>query len=137
MAVAIEDAGFDIRDQIMWLYGSGFPKSLNIGKAIDKLAGKQRTILGKHCGSGMTKSNVTQGAQKRNTYEWNKYSDIPVTKEAEHWDGWGTALKPAHEPVVLARKPLAENTVAENVLKHGTGGINTVSYTHLTLPTKA
>ena len=85
LAVAIEDAGFQIRDQIMWVYGSGFPKSLNIGKAIDKQAG--------------------------------------ATPEAKQWDGWGTALKPAHEPIVLARKPL-DGTVANNVLVHGTGGIN-------------
>ena len=82
MGVAIEDAGFEIRDQIMWVYGSGFPKSHNIGKAIDKM-------------------------------------------EIEHdYDGFGTALKPAHEPIVMARKPLSEKSIAENVLKHGTGGIN-------------
>jgi site-specific DNA-methyltransferase (adenine-specific) len=79
MGVAIEDAGFEIRDQIMWVYGSGFPKSHNIGKAI---------------------------------------------KEENDWTGWGTALKPAHEPIVMARKPLTEKSIAENVLKHGTGGIN-------------
>jgi len=82
MAVAIEDAGFDIRDQIMWVYGSGFPKSHNIGKAIDKMQG-----------------------------------------DAKEWNGWGTALKPAHEPICVARKPLI-GTVAENVLQYGTGGIN-------------
>ena len=84
MAVAIEDAGFEIRDQVMWLYGSGFPKSMNIGKVIDK---KNREIM-------------------------NEYK------------GWGTALKPAHEPLVLARKPLSEKSVVDNVLKHRTGGIN-------------
>jgi site-specific DNA-methyltransferase (adenine-specific) len=82
MATAFEDAGFQIRDQLMWVFGSGFPKSHNIGKAIDKM-------------------------------------------EIEHdYEGWGTALKPAHEPIVMARKPLSEKSIAENVLKHGTGGIN-------------
>ena len=85
MACAIEDAGFEIRDQIMWIYGTGFPKSLNISKALDK---------------------------------------IGAVEKAKEMDGWGTALKPAHEPIVVARKPLSEKTVAENVLKHGTGGIN-------------
>jgi DNA modification methylase len=85
MACAIEDAGFEIRDQIQWIYGSGFPKSFNIGKAVDKLQGNE----------GKTE-----------------------------WEGWGTALKPANEPIVLARKPLSEKTVAENCLKWGVGGIN-------------
>jgi site-specific DNA-methyltransferase (adenine-specific) len=82
MVVNIEDAGFEIRNQIMWLYGSGFPKSNNIGKAVDKLQGNSE------------------------------------------WEGWGTALKPAVEPICVARKPLSEKSVAENVLKWGTGGIN-------------
>jgi len=97
MAVAIEDAGFEIRDQIMWIYGSGFPKSLNLGKAIDKKQGNDREVVG------------TTNQQ-----------DIGTSK----WEGWGTALKPAHEPIVLARKPLSEKSIVENVLKHGTGGIN-------------
>jgi len=123
MAVAIEDAGFEIRDQIMWVYGSGFPKSHNISKGIDKAAGAEREVIGTHSGSGMTKSNVEQGAQNRFTTEWNRYSDNSVTPAAQQWDGWGTALKPAHEPMVLARKPLI-GTVANNVLIHGTGGLN-------------
>lgn len=89
LACAIEDAGFEIRDQIQWLYGSGFPKSMNVGKAIDKAAGKT----------------------------------APATPEAAQWEGWGTALKPAHEPIVLARKPF-KGTVAANVLEHGTGALN-------------
>lgn len=88
MACNIEDAGFEIRDQVQWIYGSGFPKSLNISKAIDKAAGAEKTY------------------------------------QAMEWDGWGTALKPAHEPIVMARKPLSEKTVVKNVLKWGTGGIN-------------
>ena len=112
MAVAIEDAGFEIRDQIMWLYGSGFPKSLNIGKAVDKLQGNKNpstykpndknAVYGKNYGGGVT-------------------DRTPADNE---WDGWGTALKPAHEPIVLARKPLSEKSIVDNVLKYGTGGIN-------------
>ena len=127
MAVAIEDAGFQIRDQIMWLYGSGFPKSLNVSKAIDKSAGATPTIVKE----GDTVRRIRPGADQNKDGTWEKLKDRTythtitkgTTPEAKKWDGWGTALKPAHEPVVLARKPL-EVTVAENVLKHGTGGIN-------------
>tara|TARA_R110001599_G_scaffold12013_3_gene56399 strand:+ start:5117 stop:6193 length:1077 start_codon:yes stop_codon:yes gene_type:complete len=87
LVVQIEDAGFEIRDQIQWLYGTGFPKSLNISKAIDKAAGAKR-------------------------------------EEAEQWDGWGTALKPANEPICLVRKPIKEKTVAANAIEHGTGALN-------------
>ena len=124
MAVAIEDAGFQIRDQIMWVYGSGFPKSLNISKAIDKAAGAERKVIG-------TRRGVVKGTGGR--YNWHTDSEdtgqtivndtIPTTDEAKEWDGWGTALKPAHEPIVLARKPL-DGTVANNVLTYGVGGIN-------------
>jgi site-specific DNA-methyltransferase (adenine-specific) len=123
MACAIEDAGFEIRDQIMWVYGSGFPKSLDVSKALDKQAGVVREVVGTHSGSGMTKANVEQGAQNRFTNEWNKYSNSPITEKAKEWQGWGTALKPAHEPIVLARKPLI-GTVATNVIIHGTGALN-------------
>ena len=126
MAVAIEDAGFQIRDQIMWVYGSGFPKSLNISKAIDKAAGAEREVIGKklHARKGVAsaeeRSVVGAGA-----FGEARMGDItaPATAEAEEWDGWGTALKPAHEPIVLARKPLV-GTVANNVLTYGVGGIN-------------
>jgi len=123
MACAIEDAGFQIRDQIMWVYGSGFPKSLNISKAIDKAAGAEREIVG-------VAKGARNGNGKNNDYgdygssESGEYSvTTSATAEAKEWDGWGTALKPAHEPIVLARKPLV-GTVANNVLKHGVGGIN-------------
>jgi DNA modification methylase len=123
MACAIEDAGFQIRDQIMWVYGSGFPKSLNISKAIDKAAGAEREVIGVRTdGMSATAMKPDKG--------WNANSmgsvlDVtaPATAEAKEWDGWGTALKPAHEPIVLARKPL-DGTVANNVLTHGVGGIN-------------
>lgn len=91
LACAVEDAGFEIRDNIAWLYGSGFPKSLNVSKAIDKAAGVER--------------------------------EVPTTDDAKRWEGWGTALKPAWEPIVVARKPLS-GTVAWNVLAHGVGALN-------------
>jgi DNA modification methylase len=119
LACAIEDAGFQIRDQIMWVYGSGFPKSLNIGKAIDKAAGAEREN-GKLKWKGGTQLGVI------NDDSWKPkdvYESQPSTDEAKEWDGWGTALKPAHEPIVMARKPL-DGTVAQTVLTHGTGGIN-------------
>jgi DNA modification methylase len=118
LACAIEDAGFQIRDQIMWVYGSGFPKSLNIGKAIDKDAGAEREVVGKDkagTGLGLMDKSSTIGGEFDIT--------APATAEAKQWEGWGTALKPAHEPIVMARKPL-DGTVAQTVLTHGTGGIN-------------
>lgn len=126
-AVAVEDAGFEIRDQIMWVYGSGFPKSHNIGKAVDKLQGNEREVVGKYQhpdGSGERKSKaaVRSGATDFGTKEgidWNK----PITKGNSPYEGWGTALKPAHEPIVMARKPF-KGSVAQNVLEWGTGGIN-------------
>lgn len=116
MAVAIEDAGFEVRDMIEWVYGSGFPKSLNIGKAVDKLQGNEREEFINKNGSA-TGSIVTTGTGSLK----REFVDSKGTSE---WEGWGTALKPAHEPICMARKPLAEKTVAENVLKYGTGGIN-------------
>jgi site-specific DNA-methyltransferase (adenine-specific) len=118
MAVAIEDAGFEIRDQIMWLYGSGFPKSLNIGKAIDKRLGNERKVVGK------VKAGKNALGQDSGWNKHNNRTEIEVTKGNTEYEGWGTALKPAHEPIVLARKPLSEKSVADNVLKHETGGIN-------------
>ena len=130
MAVNIEDAGFEIRDQIQWLYGSGFPKSFGVGKAIDKAAGVEREVIGRVENTGVGSiavENVKQGAQQRTKESLDDYTgwDItkPATSEAAEWEGWGTALKPAHEPIVMARKPLI-GTVAENVLEHGTGAIN-------------
>jgi site-specific DNA-methyltransferase (adenine-specific) len=118
MACAIEDAGFEIRDCIQWLYGSGFPKSHDVSKDIDRAAGIKRGTeyrpnkLNEVYGNGMG-----GGA-------WNAPNDPPATDAARQWDGWGTALKPACEPIVLARKPLSESTVAANVLKWGTGALN-------------
>ena len=119
MAVAIEDAGFEIRDQVMWLYGSGFPKSMNIGKTLDKKLGNERESLG-------TKIKKAGDMRSGNYDKGGDYDDIEleITKGNSEWEGWGTALKPAHEPLVLARKPLSEKSVVDNVLKHRTGGIN-------------
>jgi site-specific DNA-methyltransferase (adenine-specific) len=114
MAVRIEDAGFEIRDQIMWVYGSGFPKSHNIGKAVDKLLGNEREVVG--VDSSGSKRNCMVGDFVGGEYD--------VTKGTSEWEGLGTALKPSHEPIVMARKPLSEKTVALNVLRWGTGGIN-------------
>ena len=120
MAVRIEDAGFEIRDQIMWVYGSGFPKSHNIGKAIDKIEGNEREVIGEQTSTDIRGGNLLNSISDKGegTYK------IPITKGNSKWEGWGTALKPAHEPMVLARKPLSEKSIAENVLKHGTGGLN-------------
>jgi len=117
MAVNIEDAGFEIRDQIMWVYGSGFPKSHNIGKAVDKLQGNEREKVGERKQRANSEnSNIKMNASS---------SDVEVvTKGNSPYEGWGTALKPAHEPIVVARKPLSESTIAKNVLEWGTGGIN-------------
>ena len=121
MAVNIEDAGFEIRDLVAWVYGSGFPKSLDISKAIDKAAGAKREITGTAENFG-----VSTKAEGKNSYgdylgQWN--ITAPATDAAKEWQGWGTALKPALEPITVARKPI-EQTVAANVLKYGTGGLN-------------
>ena len=170
MACAIEDAGFEIRDQIMWIYGSGFPKSLDVSKAIDKAArgvpqggadptspnhGKfkggcsEENPSGRGFGAGPGQfmkdgrkiigvSNRGSGAspQKLDNHEKGDtgigildgsgktfYITEPATEAAKQWNGWGTALKPAHEPICAARKPLI-GTVAANVLQHGTGALN-------------
>jgi len=124
MAVAIEDAGFDIRDQIMWLYGSGFPKSLNLGKSVDKKLGNKRIK------TGQTKTHSNKGmpqAEERTPIRAGAFGQVveeEMTVGTSEWEGWGTALKPAHEPIVLARKSLSENSIVANVLKHRTGGLH-------------
>lgn len=120
MTVNIEDAGFQIRDMIAWLYGSGFPKSLNVGKAIDKAAGVEREVIGPN------KFAHLNGKENKTCYgkAGRPEQTASVTQDAKKWDGWGTALKPAIEPITLARKPLSEKTVAANVLIWDTGAIN-------------
>jgi site-specific DNA-methyltransferase (adenine-specific) len=121
MAVRIEDAGFEIRDMIAWVYGSGFPKSHDVSKAIDKQAGAEREAFGV--------SPNTRDRSKHEVHAMNAMPNKPIeitapaTEAAKQWEGWGTALKPALEPITVARKPLI-GTVAENVLEHGTGGLN-------------
>jgi site-specific DNA-methyltransferase (adenine-specific) len=131
MAVNIEDAGFEIRDMIAWVYGSGFPKSHNIGKAVDKLQGNEREVVGKkhntYDGSIRNPENHKSPAELSNIGKWGLKQTphgMNETKGTSEWEGWGTALKPALEPITVARKPLGEKTVAENCLKWGVGGIN-------------
>ena len=138
MCVNIEDAGFEIRDMIAWVYGSGFPKSHNIGKAIDKAAGAEREVVGfdvdfirrnpNNTGAHtlVTKADGTTLDGRKTLGRKNEAAGsitAPATPEAQQWDGWGTALKPALEPITVARKPF-KGTVANNVLEHGTGAIN-------------
>lgn len=132
LACAVEDAGFEIRDTLAWMYGSGFPKSLDVSKAIDKAAGAAREVVGTKLGQpgySLTDGNGdhrTYGRGLGNTGSGDAECAItaPATEAARRWQGWGTALKPAYEPIVLARKPLSEGSVAANVLRHGTGAIN-------------
>ena len=125
LAVNVEDAGFEIRDQIMWIYGSGFPKSLNISKAIDKAEGVESEVVGIGRSGAPETHQTSYNMSKGGSSEMGGEYEITkaTSPEAKEWEGWGTALKPAHEPVVVARKPL-DGTVIENVLEHGTGGIN-------------
>jgi hypothetical protein len=142
LACAIEDAGFEIRDSLMWIYATGFPKSLDVSKAIDKAAGAERPVVG--YGKGRTGQAVETHADVHgdDAYEWPGAFDVtaPATDGAKQWAGWGTALKPAHEPIVMARKPFS-GTVAANVQAHGTGAINvdgcrigTTTATHASQP---
>lgn len=128
IAVAIEDAGFEVRDSFAWLYGSGFPKSLDVSKAIDKAAGAERQVIGTYQGATNIgkKSDGKLGYAPSTDYpevDRTVHITAPATADAVKWQGWGTALKPAFEPVIMARKPLI-GTVAQNVLEYGTGGLN-------------
>ena len=122
MACNIEDAGFEIRDMLAWVYGSGFPKSLDVSKAIDKAAGAEQDVVGSRRklesygkGNAVFGSGPDHGGEQAIT--------APATDAARQWEGWGTALKPALEPITLARKPFS-GTVADNALKNGAGGLN-------------
>ena len=126
LVCAIEDAGFEIRDMLAWIYGSGFPKSLDVSKAIDKAAGAER----KKTPTGNAVKRMIPGAEqnktgwiKDNSRAYQPGIELAATDAAKQWDGWGTALKPAHEPICLARKPLI-GTVTTNVLEHGTSALN-------------
>jgi site-specific DNA-methyltransferase (adenine-specific) len=126
MTVAIEDAGFEIRDMIAWHYGSGFPKSHDISKAIDRAAGAEREVVGINeaavARQNKRPTNATQCT--KSAPETVGIITAPATDAAREWEGWGTALKPATEPICLARKPLSERSIAANVLRWGTGGLN-------------
>ena len=124
LAVAVEDAGFEIRDSIAWLYGSGFPKSLDVSKAIDKAAGAERAKVPATGGLANNKNLNDDGWAKIGQPNPMMDSGTPASDAAQQWQGWGTALKPAFEPIVVARKPLDAKTVAANVLAHGTGALN-------------
>jgi site-specific DNA-methyltransferase (adenine-specific) len=132
--MAMRLAGFEIRDQIMWIYGSGFPKSHNIGKNIDKKNGDERKVVGRKIQRvdgtlrkvGATGAPFVDKDGKSFSKPTDGYIDIeePGSETSKKWEGWGTALKPANEPICLARKPLSEKTIVDNVIKWGTGGIN-------------
>lgn len=130
IALGVRLAGFEVRDQLLWLYGSGFPKSHNLSKALDRAAGADRKVIGTR---KLTGSAALSAKEKGGTFASAtdsigvKPKDVavtaPATEAAKRWEGWGTALKPAHEPIVMARKPFA-GTVAANVERYGTGAIN-------------
>ncbi|KKN82038.1 hypothetical protein LCGC14_0313050 [marine sediment metagenome] len=122
LMVALEDAGFEIRDTLCWLYGSGFPKSASVSKAIDKAAGAEREVVGRQQNWGRTR--LEDGKVAYGDYAGEFSQTTPATEAAQQWDGWGTALKPSWEIIALCRKPLSERTVAANVLRWGVGGIN-------------
>ena len=122
IACAIEDAGFEIRDTIMWLYGSGFPKSMNIGLAIDKKNGVESKIIEVKT----IKKLPTTGIINYEKEGWRKggYDIEYQKKEAQNeWQGWGTCLKPSFEPIIVARKPF-KGSLVDNVIEYGVGGIN-------------
>ena len=133
MWVALEDAGFEIRDGIYHIFGSGFPKSTDISKQLDKMNGKEREVIGEYqipcdATSGRAGKEYINKLGGGIPFSANRYSknltSAPASQEATQWDGWGTALKPAVEIWCLARKPISERNIASNVLKWGTGGIN-------------
>ena len=127
LTVAIEDAGWEIRDVVCWLYGSGFPKSLDVSKAIDRAAGAEREVVGpsRHNVAARFKMGAPDFEHDHGKYSAVVHAPVtaPATADAQQWSGWGTALKPAWEPVIVARKPLV-GTVAANVTQYGTGAIN-------------
>lgn len=136
IAVAIEDAGFEIRDVVLWLYGSGFPKSMNLGKAIEAkiTTGSANTQEFKNLNGtkeesgnwGLNKNAHEYGARPSDYSEDKHLRTVDVeysTSEGQKWDGWGTCLKPSYEPIIIARKP-CEGSTTDNVLKTGVGGLN-------------
>lgn len=126
LACGIEDAGFELRDEIHWVFGQGFPKSLNVSKAIDRHLGVEPTKIGERLvNGGIRNDGLVGGSPRMDERPGDELTavTVPTTATAATWDGWGSALKPAHEPIVVGRKPI-DGTVAGNVLAHGTGAIN-------------
>lgn len=121
MGIAVRLSGFEVRDMLHWIYGSGFPKSLDVSKAIDKRAGAEREVLHTETRYNEPSGLVGIGQGERKLIE--RKITAPATAQAKQWEGWGTALKPAHEPILLCRKPL-EGAVADNVERWGVGGLN-------------
>lgn len=124
MACAIEDAGFEIRDTLCWLYGTGFPKSHDVSKGIDKAAGVDSVVGHRKVAVDKWTDEGRRRTEAGKTEPYDVPIHAPATPDAIRWQGWGTALKPAFEPIILARKPLSEKTVVANVLAHGTGALN-------------
>ena len=122
MGLSIRLAGFRIKDTLGWIFGSGFPKSHNISKAIDKAAGAEREVVGRRVRLGDNTDYPTRGDSMFAGSETGNVT-APASDAAKQWDGWGTQIKPAIEPIILAQKPL-DGTVANNVLAHGVGGLN-------------
>jgi DNA modification methylase len=120
MSVALRLAGFEVRDTVQWLYGSGFPKSLDVSKAIDKMKGAQGEVLYTDTRFNEPSGIVSIGRERTKV---TRVIRAPSSDEAREWEGWETALKPAYEPAILVRKEL-DGTVANNVLEHGVGGLN-------------
>ncbi|CAB4191658.1 AdoMet_MTases domain containing protein [uncultured Caudovirales phage] len=125
LACAIEDAGWELRDTIMYVYGTGFPKSLDISKAIDKAAGVERAVIGSGVGRTGSSAQPNGSSFSDDSYQWPGQYDItaPATDAAKTWSGYGTALKPAFEPIIVAMKPI-DGTFANNAIKHGVAGLN-------------
>lgn len=130
MTISIRLANFEIRDSLQWWYGTGMPKSMNVAKAVEatmKYGSSHPRYLRKIEQDGDGESYTLKGTNngilgKKRTYDRKVYT--PSTDEGIQWDGWGTALKPAFEPITLARKPIAEETLAKNILQYGTGALN-------------
>jgi DNA modification methylase len=121
MSISLRLAGFEVRDTLQWLYGSGFPKGHNVSKAIDVMYGAEPIVIGTEIGFNAPSNGIVNVKGKITKIE--RKLTVPATEQAKQWEGWNTALKPAYEPCILVRKPLS-GTVAQNVLEHGTGALN-------------
>src|SRR5690625_1645384 len=127
MTISLRLAGFEVRDVIEWIYFSGFPKSHNVSKAFDRRAGAEREVVGTETKARSTSGNSALPTVGGETVYKTWDITTPATDLAKQWDGWGTALKPAHEPIIMVRKPLHDGrkmTVVDCVEKYGTGAIN-------------